>query len=886
MESDALSLRLAPNYSRLYWVSLTVISVLILYGSLFPFEFVYPMAPGVWAMFAASWTTTSSVGDSLGNILLFVPFGALGVLVLLGKHRLSSMVLWLSVSGGLLALVCQLIQLYIPSRVPAIGDVYWNLAGIWLGVAAGFYAHKRHWLPSEVSRVAVNVPLILIGLWFAAILMPFVPTIDWQAYKSSVKPLLLQPDFHWAQCLLLSLQWLIVIGLVERYRGRKWRMAELCGVIVAIVALKIVIVTNTVSVSDVVALMAGVLIWRYYPSVLHFKQRLAWLLLFAVFMDGISPFVWQSPAASFLWLPLAGLLTGSMVGNVGALLEKLFVFSAFFWLLRDLPSNRYWGAAAMALAAVVVGEIIQRSIAGHTAELTDIIVLLSCAYAIRWFWLAGAADNTGEASSDNSATAPAPTNTLRAFTPWVRQAAILCVGISIGLYVVTNLPGMPYNVRELFRFDATGVDLLFMSLALLWVGFGSTWMGRCLAHSARPALMLPLLGVGLSVVLYALLWVSVTEESIRDIAGSSVFVHRLGSRGVMGQWGIDFVASVGADNLRLLIEPIEPIVRLGALVGPFLMLLGILHAAVLHPGNGSVKGVRSRPQFFVTLGRYLLFALPWFYVCKVIAFDWSSTDNLNELIARDNALGMGGGFYLYLLCCLLAAGGVVLTWVFLRRKESFVGLALLGVVVSIAPGWLLLNAGLTDNVGKYGFDYSGVDFLLGPDRATLLSGYELFGRWVFLQLGAMVGIATGSCLHMRSVSSQQRAKADEALSALVGLQLQRSQPPVLVNVRLYQAQIDFLDELAQTMGKTRAAVVSSILDQVEPSYPDPIARELKYASELSLDDNGEPETLKRYPLALSKGQRLFITRVSIDLKLSQSRVVRRAVAWFIRDCQS
>ena len=48
------------------------------------------------------------------------------------------------------------------------------------------------------------------------------------------------------------------------------------------------------------------------------------------------------------------------------------------------------------------------------------------------------------------------------------------------------------------------------------------------------------------------------------------------------------------------------------------------------------------------------------WLCKAIAFDWSSTDNLNELIAREGELGLGGGGYLYALLAVLAINAVLL----------------------------------------------------------------------------------------------------------------------------------------------------------------------------------------------------------------------------------
>jgi len=49
----------------------------------------------------------------------------------------------------------------------------------------------------------------------------------------------------------------------------------------------------------------------------------------------------------------------------------------------------------------------------------------------------------------------------------------------------------------------------------------------------------------------------------------------------------------------------------------------------------------------------------------------------------------------------------------------------------------LLTAGLEPRVEKYGHVFSGAQFLLGPDRGTLLSDAQLFVRWAVVQSGAV-----------------------------------------------------------------------------------------------------------------------------------------------------
>jgi hypothetical protein len=139
---------------------------------------------------------------------------------------------------------------------------------------------------------------------------------------------------------------------------------------------------------------------------------------------------------------------------------------------------------------------------------------------------------------------------------------------------------------------------------------------------------------------------------------------------------------------------------------------------------------------------YVSFSLPWLVLCKVIAFDYYSTDNLIELIARPGKYGLGGGGYLYLLLVIITAVSTFVAWsgrITLKWKIT----AALSFAVSVPVGWWLLNKGLVTNFTKYNTAFSGVDFLLGPDRKHKLPQTVLFLRWSVLQTVAIAMLAYG-----------------------------------------------------------------------------------------------------------------------------------------------
>ncbi len=122
----------APRLSRNLILSIfyTVI-FLIVYGSLYPFHFTLDaLTVRVVEEFIASWRQAGGRGDILGNVALFIPFGALGMLTLPVGTSLSRHFTNVSLIGFHIAIGVQVAQLFIPERDAMLGDALWNMLGL------------------------------------------------------------------------------------------------------------------------------------------------------------------------------------------------------------------------------------------------------------------------------------------------------------------------------------------------------------------------------------------------------------------------------------------------------------------------------------------------------------------------------------------------------------------------------------------------------------------------------------------------------------------------------------------------------------------------------------------------------------------------------------
>ena len=123
---------------RKLWIAFVLLAT---YVSIYPFNFQFrPINAETLRAFLESWHNMTSRGDILGNVVLFVPFGILGMLAAKpGTQNLRRLV-FVCLLGTVFAFALQVAQLYLPSRDQALQDVFWNLLGTVVGATLGMVA--------------------------------------------------------------------------------------------------------------------------------------------------------------------------------------------------------------------------------------------------------------------------------------------------------------------------------------------------------------------------------------------------------------------------------------------------------------------------------------------------------------------------------------------------------------------------------------------------------------------------------------------------------------------------------------------------------------------------------------------------------------------------
>lgn len=712
---------------------LGAVTVLIVYGSLYPFHFVAPASyQEALARLLAAGRIFSSRGDVLGNIALFLPLGVIAALGTQPRHRV---LVWIGAMllAFIVALGCQLAQLYVPERDARLGDVIWNMLGMATGLVLGQVGTRAYSRLITRWQAESALALAVVALWMAVELAPFVPALSLQLIRDHLR-LLLQPVISWPALLLHASGPLAAAVFLDRALGSRVRVrAALIGITCAVLLGRMITLSTGLDLSLVAGLLLGY--WGA-EAVLSFRETrrhgmVLGVLIAAITVRGLAPLEFSALPSDWHWIPFAGWLQGSMVANVQALAQSIYLYAAALALVLASAGHVLGSALALALWILLL-EIAQLWIVGRTADVTEPLMVLAVGVAIRSLHVARPRLSHVRPASDRlpaARAAPAqpgwPTRLRN-----IIEAGVVACGITLVIAIVLRLPSIPYNVLELFLGKGSLPFVFVFTLALLWVGAGSAWLARQMAAARLAVAAWPLWAFLAAAVSLILLSASVTQESIADIAGSTNLYYYVTQKDLWGPWARAFFLWVGSADVIAFFE--RP-VRYAALYGPLIIFLAI--AWLARRGDDVPLGWKR-------IAAIALAALPTLWLCKAISFDWSSTDNLNELIARDGSWGVGSGGYLYALLALICAHAALLASL-PRTGLTLLARACLITALALPTGWLLLNLGLEANVRKYSQTFSGVQFLLGPDRAHKLSEWVLFARWCAVQLAGTLLLAEG-----------------------------------------------------------------------------------------------------------------------------------------------
>ena len=180
----------------------------VLFLSLWPFRFRPAAATqAAWVEFAGSWGWQTRPGDAVGNVMLFVPVGILGMLALQRLPKLQRAAVVAGVSF-MVAVAGQAAQIIVPARTATLVDVSWNMVGLLPGILLGLVPWHASPVTADLRARLQVLPWLILAIWIAYRLMPFLPSLDWQLMKDNVKQLWAGPLPELPDVIISASAWL------------------------------------------------------------------------------------------------------------------------------------------------------------------------------------------------------------------------------------------------------------------------------------------------------------------------------------------------------------------------------------------------------------------------------------------------------------------------------------------------------------------------------------------------------------------------------------------------------------------------------------------------------------------------------------------------------
>lgn len=370
------------------WLLLAVIA-LIVYGSLYPFNFKADAVHGsvLNALQRLTWAR-AGLGDRVSNVLLYIP---LGFCVYLwfepGMRRWIAVALAIAI-GASLSLCIEVAQVYISPRVPSFADVTLNAIGSALGALGGiawrgltrFVQLPRSAGAGRGDRMA----LVVVLLWLGWRLSPFIPRLTLIKLKEALRPLF-HPDFDPGMTATFLVYWWVVSHAIFALASEQYGLEALLVLIATVLVGRLLLADQAFIAPELLALLlllpTLVIINRLRPG--PRRTLLITGLLGVMIARALSPFQFTAAHGAFDWWPFLDWIRAGTQIDVGWLMERFFLYAALTWLTREFGVSAMRAVLWVTLLVFTLS-IAQLWVVGGSASITEPAIAFAAALLLRY----------------------------------------------------------------------------------------------------------------------------------------------------------------------------------------------------------------------------------------------------------------------------------------------------------------------------------------------------------------------------------------------------------------------------------------------------------------------------------------------------------------------
>lgn len=740
----------------------------VIYGSLVPLDFHPKPLSQAWQDFRQIRFLDLGIGsraDWVANILLFIPLAFL-LMEVLARHRDPGgrTLLSILILGALflLALAIEFTQQFFPPRTVSQNDILAESLGALIGIGLWHWQGWRvyNWFATlPFVRGLKNKILFVLYLYLAGLCIYNVLPLDltlspvelyhkWKDGRLSLIPFAGLAKLSPAQAIYeLVTDILIWVPPAILWRYQSPPQKAWLRTITAAASIELLQLFVYSRVSDITDLFSaavggwlGIQLFAFIPranalarqqeegeiikrgagisfsvTFLYGLWVLILLLIFGYpFQFDFTPFGIQIRLDQAFRVPFTAYYFGTEFRAITEVLHKILFFFplganlVFFPGFLHATGKRWLKVIALTAIPAAMVETEQLFLADKHPDWTD--WFLETLGGIAGFWtfsflfIHSKKDAPAIFAQPSSPHEPSPGNGLFQNTS---QAALFAWFIGVAgliFLVLPHLPGVPYNVRELFTAGIPFIGPFLMAGIFCWLFAFPAWCMHRIVLQPWPSLLTHLKWIGLYLLVGAMgLWITTPLESLHDLVGTPV---------------------------TILPKVLEIIGRLVALLIPlaitlFAAALGVVHR--LYQAN-----YMTRHWGLLITATILL--LPMSYLIVVI---FAATDNLIELFREEGHSLAIIGLPVYLLLSAQAA-----TWLSVAlTRPSRLAVAGAWLIGSLSLGYFCLDLALEPVILKYEQAFSAWQFLLSPDREHLLSGLSLLLRFGIAHCGWVMMMA-------------------------------------------------------------------------------------------------------------------------------------------------
>jgi VanZ family protein len=357
---------------------------LVIYGSLFPWNFDFTRASGQnpSEILLHSWPSQWNryvLRDVAVNVVLYIPPGMLAALALRRRLGPWAAAACAALTGTALSASMEILQIYLPSRTCSLADLLTNALGACIGaaLALAFEAEiQQLWKRGAGEFRAPG--LVLLLCWAGAELFPFFPLLGRTRLRAGLALLIhahgISPVEIWAN----AAEWFVVGMAMEAAAG--WMRSRWLATAMLVLPAQILIARRTLTWDELLGAALALLAWHLAKAKSR-PQWAAWMLGSAIVLREFTPFSFMATPSVFSWVPFRAAIIADREAVTTILFRKAFDYGALVWVLRRirLPYARAGLAVAAALGAM---ETAQRYFPGRSAEITDPMLALLMTFVL------------------------------------------------------------------------------------------------------------------------------------------------------------------------------------------------------------------------------------------------------------------------------------------------------------------------------------------------------------------------------------------------------------------------------------------------------------------------------------------------------------------------